>query len=95
MNLSRVLGDMEYDGVVVDLNRLQAIGGELADNAKELEKAIYEEAHHEFNLNSPKQLGEVLFEELKLPHGKKNKNGYSTSVDVLEKLASDYKIRHS
>ena len=92
MNLSRVLGDMEYDGVVVDLNRLQAIGGELADNAKELEKAIYEEAHHEFNLNSPKQLGEVLFEELKLPHGKKNKNGYSTSVDVLEKLASDYKI---
>ena len=92
MNLSRVLGDMEYDGLVVDLNRLQAIGGELSDNAKNLEKAIYEEAHHEFNLNSPKQLGEVLFEELKLPHGKKNKNGYSTSVDVLEKLAKDYKI---
>ena len=92
MKLSIVLAGMEYDGVVVDLERLKEIGGELSDNAKDLEKAIYEEAHHEFNLNSPKQLGEVLFEELKLPHGKKNKNGYSTSVDVLEKLAGDYKI---
>ena len=92
LNLSKVLGDMEYNGLVVDLGRLKRIGEELSDKAKELEKAIYEEAHHEFNLNSPKQLGEVLFEELKLPHGKKNKNGYSTSVDVLEKLASDYKI---
>ena len=92
MKLSTVLGDMEYNGLVVDLDRLQKIGGELADKAKELELSIYNEAHHEFNINSPKQLGEVLFEELKLPHGKKNKNGYSTSVDVLEKLASDYKI---
>ena len=92
MNLSVVLANMEYDGLVVDLDRLQQIGGELSDNAKALEQAIYKEAGHEFNINSPKQLGEVLFEELKLPHGKKNKNGYSTSVDVLEKLASDYKI---
>ena len=92
IELSKVLGDMEYQGLVVDLNRLNEIGAELSDKAKELEKSIYEQAHHEFNLNSPKQLGEVLFEELKLPHGKKNKNGYSTSVEVLEKLASDYKI---
>ena len=92
MTLSTVLGDMEYNGLVVDLDRLQKIGGELADNAKELENMIYKEAGHQFNINSPKQLGEVLFEELKLPHGKKNKNGYSTSVDVLEKLAADYQI---
>ena len=92
LRLSQVLGDMEYSGLVVDLDRLKAIGEELSNRAKDLEKGIYEQAGHEFNLNSPKQLGEVLFEELHLPHGKKNKNGYSTSVEVLEKLASDYKI---
>ena len=92
LRLSQVLGDMEYSGLVVDLDRLKAIGEELSNKAKELERGVYEQAGHEFNLNSPKQLGEVLFEELHLPHGKKNKNGYSTSVEVLEKLAGDYKI---
>lgn len=91
-NLSKVLANMEYDGLVVDLKKLQEIGGELEDKARDLEKVIYSEAGHEFNINSPKQLGDVLFDELHLPHGKKNKTGYSTSVDVLEKLAKDYKI---
>lgn len=90
--LSKVLANMEYDGLVVDLKKLQEIGGELEDKAHDLEKIIYAEAGHDFNINSPKQLGDVLFEELHLPHGKKNKTGYSTSVDVLEKLAKDYKI---
>ena len=56
---------------------------------RELEQSIYEQAGHAFNINSPKQLGTVLFEELHLPGGKKTKTGYSTAADVLEKLAPD------
>ena len=57
-----------------------------------MEQSIYKEAGTEFNINSPKQLGEVLFEKLNLPCGKKTKTGYSTSADVLEKLSADYPI---
>ena len=92
MDLSKVLSEMEYNGLNIDLVRLEQIGKLFEAKAKELEQLIYQEAGKEFNINSPKQLGEILFEEMKLPNGKKNKNGYSTSVDVLEKLASEYKI---
>ena len=92
MDLSKVLSEMEYFGLKIDLNKLNEIGDLFNKKAKELEQVIYEQAGREFNLNSPKQLGEILFEEMKLPFGKKNKTGYSTNVDVLEKLAKDYKI---
>ena len=90
--LSRTLGLMEYNGLVIDLKRLDEIGSIFTEDSKVLEKAIYEKAGKVFNINSPKQLSEVLFEDLKLPHGKKNKTGYSTNVEVLEKLAKDYEI---
>lgn len=92
MDLSEVLAEMEYDGLKIDLNRLEDIGITLTEKAEISKKRVFELSGSEFNLNSPKQLGEVLFEKLKLPHGKKNKNGYSTSVDVLEKLSKDYEI---
>ncbi len=90
--LSKVLADMEYDGLLIDLLRLDKIGEDLTLKAREYEESIYEIAGEVFNINSVKKLGEILFEKLKLPHGKKNKTGYSTSQEVLEKLASDYKI---
>ena len=92
MDLSKVLSEMEYNGLNIDLNRLAEIGSLFEEKAKELEQEIYKEAGKTFNINSPKQLGDILFEEMKLPNGKKNKHGYSTSVDVLEKLAGNYKI---
>lgn len=92
LNLSKVLGDMEINGLKVDVNVLKSIGEELLLKQKAVEQEIYEIAGEEFNINSVKQLGEVLFEKLSLPSGKKNKTGYSTSVDVLEKLAPNFKI---
>lgn len=92
MDLSEVLSEMEYNGLKIDLNRLTEIGNLFEVKAKELEQKIYDEAGRTFNINSPKQLGEILFEEMKLPYGKKNKTGYSTNVDVLEKLAKEYQI---
>ena len=92
LSLSSVLGDMELNGLKVDVNVLQSIGEELALKQKEVEQKIYDIAGIEFNINSVKQLGEVLFERLSLPSGKKNKTGYSTSVDVLEKLAPNFEI---
>ena len=65
-------------------------GSQLGGKIKELEKEIYEDAGETFNINSPKQLGAVLFENMKIPGGKKTKTGYSTAADVLEKLAADY-----
>lgn len=92
MPLSYVLYDMEKLGVMVKPDELKAYGEALVDRIGELERQIHAAADCDFNINSPKQLGEVLFEKLKLPGGKKTKTGYSTAADVLEKLAQDYPI---
>ena len=84
--LCAVLARMEHAGMRVDANALAAFGSEMEVQLKTLEQHIYEEAGGPFNINSPKQLGEVLFERLQLPHGKKTKTGWSTNADVLEKL---------
>lgn len=86
------LFDMEEAGVRVDGEELKLYGEQLKVRIAEVEKAIYEAAGETFNINSPKQLGEVLFEHLKLPNGKKTKTGYSTAADILEKLAPEYPI---
>ncbi len=86
MPLCAVLADMELVGFRVDREGLSAYGAQLSSMAAELSERIYYHAGGEFNINSPKQLGEVLFEHLGLPHGKKTKTGYSTNADVLEKL---------
>lgn len=90
--LAIVLGQMELAGVTVDSQRLQQMQADFSKTLSEIEALIYEDAGHEFNINSPKQLGTVLFEELKLPVIKKNKTGYSTSVEVLEQLQSAHPI---
>ncbi|MGN1204566.1 MAG: DNA polymerase I [Lachnospiraceae bacterium] len=92
MPLSLVLFSMEQEGILVRPEELKAYGERLSERITELESSIYQEAGKEFNLNSPKQLGEILFEEMHLPGGKKTKTGYSTAADVLEKLAPEYKI---
>ena len=84
--LCRVLAEMEQTGCRVDAKALSDFGELLSSRAKELETKIYQLADGEFNINSPKQLGEVLFDRLGLPHGKKTKTGWSTNADVLEKL---------
>ena len=86
MPLAAVLCDMERAGFKIDREGIAAYGEELDEEARALEYRIYMAAGDEFNINSPKQLGEVLFERLMLPHGKKTKTGYSTGADVLEKL---------
>ena len=92
MPLSKVLFDMERLGVLVDKDELIRYGESLVEGIERLQNAVYEAAGVEFNLNSPKQLGEVLFEKMQLPGGKKTKSGYSTAADVLEKLAEEYPI---
>ena len=92
MPLVFTLYQMEKNGVRVEAPALRVYGEQLGMRIVELEKAIYELAGEEFNINSPKQLGVILFEKMELPHGKKTKTGYSTSADVLEKLAPDYPI---
>ncbi len=87
-----VLHDMEQTGVCVDGDALREYGEELSVRISELEQSIYEKAGEEFNINSPKQLGVILFEKLGMPNGKKTKTGYSTAADVLEKLAPEYPI---
>ena len=84
--LALVLADMEKEGFEVDGPGIRAFGEALEGQIQTLQAAIYEEVGYEFNLNSPKQLGEALFVKLGLPHGKKTKTGYSTSAEVLEKL---------
>lgn len=86
------LYEMEYDGVVVKREALRQYGDRLMGSINRLEQSIYEQAGHEFNINSPKQLGVVLFEEMGLPSGKKTKTGYSTSAEVLEGLKPMYPI---
>lgn len=83
---------MEKAGIRTDRESLKAYGDRLKIRIGEMEAQIYELAGEKFNINSPKQLGVVLFEHMKLPHGKKTKTGYSTAADVLEKLAADYPI---
>ncbi|WP_404800776.1 DNA polymerase I [Guptibacillus algicola] len=92
MPLTLVLGEMETQGVSVDVERLEKMGKDLNKKLKEIEERIFELAQTEFNINSPKQLGEVLFEKLELPVIKKTKTGYSTSADILEKLESKHDI---
>lgn len=92
MPLSLVLYDMEREGVIVKRAELKTYGDALVNRIEELEKSIHKEAGVEFNINSPKQLGEILFEQMNIPGGKKTKTGYSTAADVLEKLAVDYPI---
>lgn len=92
MPLSLVLHDMEKEGVAVKREELKAYGEALTDRIEELEQSIHAQAGDKFNINSPKQLGEVLFEKLKIPGGKKTKTGYSTAADVLEKLSEEYPI---
>lgn len=88
--LCYALYDMEKVGIEVEGDALKAYGEKLQNSIDVLEKEIFEEAGHEFNINSPKQLGEVLFGEMELPGGKKTKSGYSTAAAVLEKLEPDY-----
>lgn len=92
MPLSYVLYSMEKEGVRVEREALKEYGDALLVKIEKLEQSVYKQAGIEFNLNSPKQLGEVLFERLKLPGGKKTKTGYSTAADVLEKLAGEAPI---
>ena len=84
--LARVLGDMECEGFLVDTDGIRAYGEELGERIEKIEKEIYSLVGYEFNLNSPKQLGIALFEDLGLPAKKKTKNGYSTNAEVLESL---------
>ncbi|WP_130860130.1 DNA polymerase I [Gracilibacillus phocaeensis] len=90
--LAMVLGKMEAAGVQVDKSRLNEMGKELTEKLDSLEKDIYELAGRSFNINSPKQLGPILFEELGLPVIKKTKTGYSTAADVLEQLQGQHAI---
>lgn len=87
-----VLEHMEHEGIRVDGDALHEYGIMLGEKVEALEKKIYEAAGEEFNINSPKQLGEILFDKLQLPGAKKTKTGYSTNVDVLNKLKNDYPI---
>lgn len=88
--LTYALYDMEQAGIMVAGDKLKEYGERLKTGIDALEKDIFDEAGHEFNINSPKQLGEILFGEMQLPGGKKTKTGYSTSASVLEKLEPDY-----
>ncbi|MCF0142367.1 MAG: DNA polymerase I, partial [Parasporobacterium sp.] len=92
MPLQYSLFHMERTGVKVNADILREFSAYLAEEAAACEKRIFDAAGEEFNINSPKQLGVILFEKLKLPHGKKTKTGYSTSADVLEKLAEEFPV---
>ena len=85
----RVLANMQWNGMYADLEELNKFGNQLKEQLEIKTKMIYEMAGEEFNINSTKQLGEILFEKMKLPVVKKTKSGYSTDVDVLEKLKSE------
>ncbi len=92
MPLCRVLADMEYRGFPVDKEALRRYGESLKDGIAEAQRAVWDYAGEEFNINSPKQLGEILFHKLALPGGKKTKTGWSTAADILEKLRYEYPI---
>ncbi|MBO0444358.1 DNA polymerase I [Vagococcus fluvialis] len=90
--LAHILGEMEIEGITLNASTLQEMKGQFAERLEEIEQKVYAEAGEEFNLNSPKQLGVILFEKMKLPVIKKTKTGYSTAVDVLEKLKGESPI---
>jgi len=92
ISLAEVLASMENIGFLIDEDGLKEYGEVISTRVDEMTRKIFEETGFEFNLNSPKQLGEVLFEKLGLPAKKKTKSGYSTSAEVLEELAADYPI---
>ncbi|MGN0322114.1 MAG: DNA polymerase I [Oliverpabstia sp.] len=88
--LAFTLDDMEKEGILVQAEELKVYGEMLQVRIQELEQKIYEQAGENFNINSPKQLGVILFEKMGMPGGKKTKTGYSTAADVLDKLAPEY-----
>ena len=90
--LAQVLADMELTGFEVDRSGIAEFGKKLEEDIEKITDEIYEEVGYQFNLNSPKQLGEALFEKLGLPAKKKTKSGYSTNAEQLEKLAPDYPV---
>jgi len=90
--LALILGEMEHTGIKVDVARLNEMGDQLQKRLADIEKAVFELAGETFNLNSPKQLGVILFEKLQLPVVRKTKTGYSTAADVLEKLQGKHEI---
>lgn len=92
MPLLEVLAQMQYTGIYIDKEELLNYGKVLQEQLKQLSKEIYKMAGEEFNINSPKQLGNILFEKLKLPVQKKKKTGYSTDVEVLEKIKNEHPI---
>lgn len=92
MPLALILGEMEHTGVQINVERLEEMGNELKQRLTAIESEVYEMAGEEFNLNSPKQLGVILFEKLELPVIKRTKTGYSTAADVLEKLEDKHEI---
>ena len=92
MPLITVLGDMEYEGINIDKTTLLEMGEEIKERIEIISDEIYTQAGKTFNISSPQQLGEILFEHLGLPHGKKGKTGYSTAVDVLNKLRGQHPI---
>ncbi|MFD1362231.1 DNA polymerase I [Lentibacillus salinarum] len=92
MPLALILGKMEHTGVLVDMDRIKEMGDDLKQRLHDLEQEIYELAGEAFNLNSPKQLGPILFEKLGLPVIKKTKTGYSTAAGVLEQLQNEHDI---
>lgn len=90
--LIEIFADMERCGFPVDREELLSVGRKIDEDLEGMQDKIYELAGEEFNINSPKQLGVILFEKLGMPGGKKTKTGYSTNVDVLEKLRDEYEI---
>lgn len=90
--IARVLAGMENNGFLVDRTAIEAYGDMLSNSIDEITNRIFNEVGFSFNLNSPKQLGEALFDKLGLPYGKKTKRGYSTNADVLQSLSYDYPI---
>ena len=90
--VSYILHDMERIGVRIRPEALSEYSAQLGEQADSLAAKIYEECGEEFNISSPKQLGAILFEKLRMPGGKKTKTGYSTAADVLEKLAAEYPV---
>lgn len=92
MPLTYVLYDMEKQGILTDGDELARYSKELGAQIAEIEQKIYDQVGEKFNINSPKQLGEILFDKIGIKGGKKTKTGYSTAADVLEKLAADHPV---